>query len=895
MNTVAYRSLSTALSTVIKLRLLASRADEALPGIALTPSRLLRLPLAAAVAVLAMQVAGSCKGGDATAPPRPTSLVAASPTSLQATAGSAVSEKPAVLVQDQDGEPMANVPVIFAVTSGGGSVTGASQTTGPNGVATVGEWVLGTGAGSNVLTATSGSLDPVTFSATGVAGPASAIAKAGDNQNATAGELVPTAPTVTVTDANGNPVAGIVVNFAITSGGGSLGSASATTNSSGVATIDRWTMGTTAGTNTVTATAGTLPPVTFTAIGLPGAPAQLVIVTQPAGAMNEAPLETQPVVQIRDRYGNLVTTATSSVTASIVSGAGTIGGTVTVHAVGGIATFTDLALGGIQSNGEAVLRFTASGLTPATSNSFGTVTASLNLTIDGLYITQSAQNYQGTVPLVAGREALIRVFVKANETNTVAPAVRVRLYRQDGLAHTYTIPAPTGSVPTEIKQASLGSSWNVRIPANVLQSGLFIMADVDPTGSVRESSKADNSFPGSAVPKALDVRAPLRFDVTLVPVVVAGFDLTPDVNETNKHSYMEFAARVYPLSGYDVAVRAPYTHTPPAGRLDRSAIVEDMYVLHRAEGATRYYYGVTHRETGLGGTAWRGLPAAIGNDDPRSVEPRTTVRAIMAAHEWGHNFDRDHINCGSPDGFDRNYPHPPSSIGVHGYDLATGDVRGPDYADLMSYCSPQWISDYTYKAVLDSRAPEWYRATSAPAPQPSLLVWGRIGRNGIVLEPAFEINARPSLPTKRGPYRLRALDSQGRELFNFTFEATPFDDAGGEKGFAFVVPLSSTAKPASIRLTTRNGEATRRKLSRVVTPGDPTIAVTSPRLHTTGGRSRLEWDTSSYPMALIRDRKTGQILSLARGGKVEIARPASELDIVFSDGVSSVRAGVTTP
>jgi hypothetical protein len=182
---------------------------------------------------------------------------------------------------------------------------------------------------------------------------------------------------------------------------------------------------------------------------------------------------------------------------------------------------------------------------------------------------------------------------------------------------------------------------------------------------------------------------------------------------------------------------------------------------------------------------------------------------------------------------------------------------------------------------------------SAQASQPSLLVWGRIGKAGVVLEPAFEINARPSLPTKRGPYRLRGLDGAGRELFDFSFEAAQIDHAPSEKGFAFVVPLSSTAKPASIRLSTNVGEVTRRRMTMVVSPGDPTTGLTAPRLQTIGRRARLEWNTSSYPMALIRDRRTGQILSFARGGKVEVGRPASDLEIVFSDGVSSVSPAVT--
>jgi len=42
-------------------------------------------------------------------------------------------------------------------------------------------------------------------------------------------------------------------------------------------------------------------------------------------------------------------------------------------------------------------------------------------------------------------------------------------------------------------------------------------------------------------------------------------------------------------------------------------------------------------------------------------------------------------------------------------------------------------------------------------------------------------------------------------------------------------------------------------------------------------------------MALVRDPATGQILSFARGGKLDITFQGRELDVTFSDGVSSVR------
>ena len=84
--------------------------------------------------------------------------------------GTAVAVAPAVLVTDQYENPVPNVPVTFAVASGGGSLSEANPTTSPNGVATVGSWTLGTAPGANSLTATvstSGIDYSVGFAATG--------------------------------------------------------------------------------------------------------------------------------------------------------------------------------------------------------------------------------------------------------------------------------------------------------------------------------------------------------------------------------------------------------------------------------------------------------------------------------------------------------------------------------------------------------------------------------------------------------------------------------------------------------------------------------------------------------------------------------------------------------
>ena len=84
--------------------------------------------------------------------------------------GYALNVRPAVEVVDVDGFPVPNKLVTFAVTGGGGSVTGDTMTTGLSGIATVGNWTVQ--AGANTLGASIPDAgvtnNPSTFSATGV-------------------------------------------------------------------------------------------------------------------------------------------------------------------------------------------------------------------------------------------------------------------------------------------------------------------------------------------------------------------------------------------------------------------------------------------------------------------------------------------------------------------------------------------------------------------------------------------------------------------------------------------------------------------------------------------------------------------------------------------------------
>src|SRR5207253_2154411 len=222
---------------------------------------------------------GTCRG-TGTAGGGAATIAANSPTRQSATAGTAVSTPPSVIVKDANGNPVAEVAVTFTPAAGSGSVTGGTQTTNGSGIATVGSWTLSATAGSNTLTASSGTLSgsPVTFTATGAAGAAATIAaNSPTSQSATAGTAVTSPPSVIVKDANGNPVAEVPVTFAAGVNSGTVDPATPiATGADGIATVTSWTLSPIAGPNTLTATASpggiTGNPVFFTATGTPPPP-----------------------------------------------------------------------------------------------------------------------------------------------------------------------------------------------------------------------------------------------------------------------------------------------------------------------------------------------------------------------------------------------------------------------------------------------------------------------------------------------------------------------------------------------------------------------------------------------------------------------------------------------
>ncbi len=193
----------------------------------------------------------------------------------------------------------------------------------------------------------------------------------GNAQTGPVGTALAQALVVKVKAADSAGVQGVVLAFSVASGGGSLSRTIDTTDAAGSATT-AWTLGTALGAQSVTATVVATPSLTATlsATAVAGAPKKLAFVVQPSNVA--AGVAMVPAVQVvaQDSFGNTVTGFTGNVTLAIGSnpGGSTLGGTVTVAAVSGVATFGTLTLN-LTGTGYTLVA-SSSGLAGATSATF---------------------------------------------------------------------------------------------------------------------------------------------------------------------------------------------------------------------------------------------------------------------------------------------------------------------------------------------------------------------------------------------------------------------------------------------------------------------------------------------------------------------------------------------
>src|SRR4051812_551027 len=243
---------------------------------------------------------------------------------------------------------------------------------------------------------------------------------------------------------------------------------------------------------------------------------------------------------------------------------------------------------------------TASSTASASVSYNSTPSGTLNLCIDGMYLTQSAQNYGGTVPIVQGKDGLLRIFVLADQPTAAAPSVQVRVYNGVTLLQTDLVPPPIGmaGVPTAPNEGDLTTSWNYVVPVAYINPGLRIEATVIPAGGIPDGNSGDNVLG----PVALDVVSVPAVNVTFVPILQRGMPsnrrFQGNVTASNKAAFLQTTQDMHPISAMNSTVHAAYTTTTSDtlefdnGNSAWGTVLNEIDLLRTAEAGTSYYYGV---------------------------------------------------------------------------------------------------------------------------------------------------------------------------------------------------------------------------------------------------------------------------------------------------------------
>jgi hypothetical protein len=330
------------------------------------------------------------------------------------------------------------------------------------------------------------------------------------------------------------------------------------------------------------------------------------------------------------------------------------------------------------------------------------------------------------VPVVIGRDALLRVFLQP-DASFQSREVIVRL---DLTANGMALPAMEQKVvPVPGQDKVLTSTANFEIPgANVTGDLTWAVSvrESDPKNIVKDGDISGAQFPTDGTQIALspfDSGESLKIVVIPVQYMADGSGRLPDTSDAAIAKLRDLMYALYPVRKVEITVGEEFpwsTRISPGGSgWDQllSAIARKR--LQDRVPQNVYYYGLFNPASSLrqfcGNGCVLGLSslamdvednwarASIGLGYPDGFDGEDGASNTFV-HEVGHAHGREHAPCGlGGQPSDPDYPHTNAKIGLWGYDLINKSIIDPEgrSRDMMGYCSPQWISDYTYLALYD--------------------------------------------------------------------------------------------------------------------------------------------------------------------------------------------------